>query len=145
MAIAMTAQQVAAEPVRASGNLALSIGSGYLVQILAQATTLITRVALARIIAPTEWGVFGEAVVIVGVVDTLRELNLTQWATSGRTHRHWRDLPGTLAATTIVLLLGLVAAMPLLARLNPQLPLTTDVTPWTLDGVACGSQKNCAS
>ncbi|TME81736.1 MAG: hypothetical protein E6I47_07300, partial [Chloroflexi bacterium] len=50
----------AAEPARPSGNLALSIGSGYLVQILSQATTLITRVALARIIAPTEWGVFGE-------------------------------------------------------------------------------------
>jgi len=128
----MTAQQIAAEPVRTSGNLALSIGSGYLVQILAQATTLITRVALARIIAPTEWGVFGEAVVIVGVVDTLRELNLTQWATSGRTTRHWRDLPGTLASTTVVLLLGLLAAMPLLARLSPQLPLTTAVLALTL-------------
>ena len=122
----------AADPARPSGNLALSIGSGYLVQILAQATTLITRVALARIIAPTEWGVFGEAVVIVGIVDTLRELNLTQWATSGRTQRHWRDLPGTLVSTTFVLLLGLLAAMPLLARLSPQLPLTTAVLALTL-------------
>ena len=122
----------AAEPARTSGNLALSIGSGYLVQILSQATTLITRVALARIIAPTEWGVFGEAVVIVGVVDTLRELNLTQWATSGRTQRHWRDLPGAIFATTVVLLLGLLASMPLLTRLSPQLPLTTAILALTL-------------
>src|SRR5438128_3051877 len=122
----------AAEPARPSGNLALSIGSGYLVQILSQATTLITRVALARIIAPTEWGVFGEAVVIVGVADTLRELNLTQWATSGRTQRHWRDLPGAIFATTVVVLLGLLASMPLLARLSPQLPLTTAILALTL-------------
>src|SRR5437870_13807009 len=97
----------AADPARPSGNLALSIGSGYLVQVLAQATTLLTRVALARIIAPTQWGVFGEAVVIIGIVDTLRALNLTQWATSGRTTRYWRDLPGAIAASTIVLLLAL--------------------------------------
>jgi O-antigen/teichoic acid export membrane protein len=127
-----TAIPAAAEPARPSGNLGLSIGSGYLVQILAQATTLVTRVALARIIAPTEWGVFGEAAVIVGIADTLRELNLTQWATSGRTQRHWRDLPGALAASTIVVLLGLLAAMPLLARLSPQLPLTTAVLALTL-------------
>jgi polysaccharide transporter, PST family len=125
-------KEAAAEEGRPSGNLALSIGSGYLVQILAQATTLLTRVALARIIAPTQWGVFGEAVVIVGIVDTLRELNLTQWATSGRTIRRWRDLPGTLASTTAVLLLGLLATMPLLARLSPQLPLTTAVLALTL-------------
>ena len=81
------AKAAAVDERRPSGNLALSIGSGYLVQVLAQATTLLTRVALARIIAPTQWGVFGEAVVIIGIVDTLRELNLTQWATSGRTTR----------------------------------------------------------
>jgi len=104
------AKAAAVDERRPSGNLALSIGSGYLVQVLAQATTLLTRVALARIIAPTEWGVFGEAVVIIGIVDTLRELNLTQWATSGRTTRYWRDLPGAIASTTVVLLLGLVAA-----------------------------------
>src|SRR5438270_915850 len=97
-----------AEAARPSGNLALSIGSGYLVQILAQATTLITRVALARIIAPTQWGVFGVAVVIVGFVDALRELNLTQLAKSGRTHRHWRDLPGALTSTTVVALVSLL-------------------------------------
>jgi O-antigen/teichoic acid export membrane protein len=121
-----------AQAARPTGSLALSIGSGYLVQILAQATTLITRVALARIIAPTQWGVFGEAVVIVGIVDTLRELNLTQWATSGRTERHWRDLPGALASTTIVLLVGLLAITPLLTRLSPELPLTTAILALTL-------------
>ena len=126
------AKAAAVDERRPSGNLALSIGSGYLVQVLAQATTLLTRVALARIIAPTQWGVFGEAVVIIGIVDTLRELNLTQWATSGRTTRYWRDLPGAIAATTIVLLLALVAAMPLLSRLSPQLPLTTAVLALTL-------------
>src|SRR2546426_11229661 len=121
------AKAAAVDERRPSGNLALSIGSGYLVQVLAQATTLLTRVALARIIAPTQWGVFGEAVVIIGIADTLRELTLTQWAPSGRTTRYWRDLPGAIAAPTIVLLLGLVAAMPLLSRLSPQLPLTTAV------------------
>jgi len=126
------AKAAAVDERRPSGNLALSIGSGYLVQVLAQATTLLTRVALARIIAPTEWGVFGEAVVIIGIVDTLRELNLTQWATSGRTTRYWRDLPGAIASTTVVLLLGLVAAMPLLSRLSPQLPLTTAILALTL-------------
>src|SRR5438105_1796661 len=126
------AKAAAVDERRPSGNLALSIGSGYLVQVLAQATTLLTRVALARIIAPTQWGVFGEAVVIIGIVDTLRELNLTQWATSGRTTRYWRDLPGAIASTTIVLLLALVAAMPLLSRLSPQLPLTTAVLALTL-------------
>src|SRR5207253_9752367 len=60
------AKAAAVDERRPSGNLALSIGSGYLVQVLAQATTLLTRVALARIIAPTQWGVFGEAVVIIG-------------------------------------------------------------------------------
>ncbi|MEO6795576.1 MAG: oligosaccharide flippase family protein [Candidatus Dormibacter sp.] len=119
-------------PARASGSLALSIGAGFLVQILSQATTLLTRIVLARIILPTEWGVFGEAVVIVLIVDTLRELNLTQWATSGGTTRHWRDLPGALVATTALMLVLLAAALPLLARLSPQLPLTTAVLAITL-------------
>jgi PST family polysaccharide transporter len=130
-AAASVAQEVRA-PARPTGSLAVSIGSGFLVQILSQATTLLTRVILARIIAPTEWGVFGEAVVIVLIVDTLRELNLTQWATSGGTTRHWRDLPGALVASTGVLLVGLAAAMPLLQRLSPQLPLATAVLAITL-------------
>src|SRR2546423_2616761 len=94
------AKAAAVDERRPSGSLLLSIGSGYLVQVLAQATTLVTRVLLARIIAPTEWGVYGEAVVIIGILDTLRELNLTQWATSGRSSRHWRALPGTKLLTT---------------------------------------------
>ena len=69
---------------------------------------------------------------IVGIVDTLRELNLTQWATSGRTQRHWRDLPGALTSTTVVALVGLLAITPLLVRLSPQLPLTTAILALTL-------------
>lgn len=122
----------AAQKRRPVGSLVLSIGSGYLVQILSQVTTLLTRILLARIIAPTQWGVYGEAVVIIGIVDTLRELNLTQWATSGRTTRYWRDLPGTMVATTGVALVGLIAALPLLARLSPELPVTTAVLALTL-------------
>ena len=117
---------------RPAGSLALSIGSGYLVQILSQATTLLTRLLLARIIAPTQWGVYGEAVVIISIVDTLRELNLTQWATSGRATRYWRDLPGAMFATTVVALLGLTAVLPLLGRLSPELPITTAVLALTL-------------
>src|SRR5690348_14497651 len=117
---------------RPTGSLAISIGSGYLVQILAQAAALLARVALARIIAAAAWGVVGEAVVVIGIVDALRELNLTQWATSGRTSKYWRDLPGVLLATTVVLLVGLFAAMPLLARLSPELPLTTAILAITL-------------
>jgi PST family polysaccharide transporter len=120
------------EPRRAAGSLALSIGSGYVVQILSQATTLLTRLLLARIIAPTQWGVYGEAVVIVGIFDTLRELNFTQWATSGRTTRYWRDLPGAMAATTIVALVVLGGLVPFLSRLSPELPITTAVLALTL-------------
>jgi hypothetical protein len=31
------------------------------------------------------------------------------------------------------------------ARENPQLPATTDVTPWYDDGVSSGSQRTCGS
>lgn len=126
-----TAEELS-EARRPAGSLFLSIGSGYVVQILSQATTLLTRLLLARIIAPTQWGVYGEAVVIIGIVDTLRELNLTQWATSGRVTRFWRDLPGAMAATTIVALVGLAAVLPFLSRLSPELPITTAVLALTL-------------
>ncbi len=117
---------------RLGGNLALSIGSGYLVQIVAQATTVLTRLLLARLIAPTQWGVYGEAVVIIGIVDSLRELNLTQWAISGRAMKFWRDLPGAIFATTVIALLGLAALLPFLSRLSPELPITTAVLALTL-------------
>src|SRR5256885_1861198 len=78
------AKAAAVDERRPSGNPALSIGSGYLAQVLAQATTLLTRVALARIIARTQWGAFGGAGAFNGMGDTLRATKLPRRGARGR-------------------------------------------------------------
>jgi O-antigen/teichoic acid export membrane protein len=121
----------ATQPPDRRGNIAFSIGSGYIVQALAQLSSMVTRIALARIIVPTQWGVFGEAVLIVGIADGLRELNLTQWAVA-HPERRWAELPGMLAVTSLVAVAGLAAALPFLHVLSPDLPLTTAIVAITL-------------
>lgn len=114
------------------GNLFTTITASFGVQVLNQATTFLTRLVLARIILPAEWGVYGEALVIVTMIDTLRELNLTQWATSNRSGQRWDQLPGAIAVTTGLALIGLLAALPFLRVFSPQLPLATAILAVTL-------------
>ncbi|ADU01216.1 MULTISPECIES: lipopolysaccharide biosynthesis protein [Mycolicibacterium] len=93
-------------PTPAAPSTARQTAWNYLVFALSKSSTLLMTIVVARILSPTEFGIFALAILVVNLFDYVKDLGVASALVQNR--RDWRDLAPT--GLTLSVLFGLFAS-----------------------------------
>jgi len=98
-----------------------SLVGAYSIQFAITGVNLLSKVVLARLIAPDQWGLFAEALLVISVVSTLRDMGLRSHLLR-ESERPYGNVLVLHVFTSLILFAFVEVLAPLFAFFSPQIP-----------------------